>query len=158
MPRNPHVSELSAETLTTNAVNTSAYRLRESPGLRRTRLALAGLGYVGLPLAVEIAPTGLTFWVEIPEHVVSGINAGRSQHPGHSARSPAGGSTVRTAGSASRLANSARLRSSWIVIPGIAFKKDNDDNRESPALEIIRLRHYEVARPLPRSALRRHQR
>src|SRR4051812_13037808 len=46
---------------------------------RRSTLGVIGLGYVGLPLAVEMARAGYkTIGFDLNENVVSGINARRS--------------------------------------------------------------------------------
>jgi UDP-N-acetyl-D-glucosamine dehydrogenase len=44
--------------------------------------------------------------------------------------------------------NSRSVRGSWIMVLGIGYKKDIDDIRESPALEIIRLLQQEGAHVL----------
>jgi UDP-N-acetyl-D-glucosamine dehydrogenase len=44
--------------------------------------------------------------------------------------------------------SSRAVRGSWILVVGIAYKKDVDDIRESPALEIIRLLQQEGAQVL----------
>jgi UDP-N-acetyl-D-glucosamine dehydrogenase len=50
---------------------------------------------------------------------------------------------------ASALNDSARaVRGSWVLVLGIAYKRDIDDVRESPALEIIRLLQDEGAQVL----------
>jgi UDP-N-acetyl-D-glucosamine dehydrogenase len=50
---------------------------------------------------------------------------------------------------ASALNDSARaLRGSWVLVLGIAYKRDVDDIRESPALEVIRLLQNEGAQVL----------
>ena len=44
-----------------------------------TKVAIIGLGYVGLPLAVEFATAGLeTVGVDLSEEKVAQINAGKS--------------------------------------------------------------------------------
>ncbi|MGH7467511.1 MAG: nucleotide sugar dehydrogenase [Longimicrobiales bacterium] len=60
-------------------MNASAFQLGERLGQRKTRSAVVGLGYVGLPLAVEIAGRGYdVIGVDISESVVNGVNAGQS--------------------------------------------------------------------------------
>ena len=46
---------------------------------RRARVAVIGLGYVGLPLAVEFARSGFpTLGIDVGERKVADVNAGRS--------------------------------------------------------------------------------
>ena len=46
---------------------------------RKARVAVIGLGYVGLPLAVEFARSGFpTFGIDVDERKVAALNAGRS--------------------------------------------------------------------------------
>jgi len=46
---------------------------------RRAKVAVIGLGYVGLPLAVEFARAGFhTIGIDVSEHKVKSVNAGRS--------------------------------------------------------------------------------
>ncbi len=46
---------------------------------RRARVAVIGLGYVGLPLAVEFAKAGFpTFGIDVDDRKVAALNAGRS--------------------------------------------------------------------------------
>jgi UDP-N-acetyl-D-glucosamine dehydrogenase len=53
--------------------------LLERIATRQVRVAIIGLGYVGLPLAVEFARAGLrTSGIEVDEHKIQAINAGHS--------------------------------------------------------------------------------
>ena len=46
---------------------------------REARLAVIGMGYVGLPLAVEFASGGIeTVGIDLSEEKVAGVNEGRS--------------------------------------------------------------------------------
>ena len=60
-------------------MNSSAQLLGEKLSQRSSLSAVVGMGYVGLPLAVEFANAGYpVVGVDLSEPVVSGINAGRS--------------------------------------------------------------------------------
>jgi UDP-N-acetyl-D-glucosamine dehydrogenase len=60
-------------------VKTNAQKLDEKLGAKTTLAGVVGLGYVGLPLAVEFARTGYTVvGLDLAEPVVAGINSGRS--------------------------------------------------------------------------------
>ncbi|HET7240448.1 MAG TPA: NAD(P)-binding domain-containing protein, partial [Gemmatimonadales bacterium] len=53
--------------------------LIEKAGRREAEFGIVGLGYVGLPLAVELAGAGYrVLGFDISERVVDGLNAGRS--------------------------------------------------------------------------------
>jgi UDP-N-acetyl-D-glucosamine dehydrogenase len=59
-----------------------AASLREKIETRRARVGVVGLGYVGLPLAVELAKAGFhTTGIDLDERKVSAITAGRSYIP-----------------------------------------------------------------------------
>jgi len=62
-----------------NPVNASAFQLEARLSQRKSLSAVVGLGYVGLPLAVEIANSGYdVVGIDLSQHVVDTINAGRS--------------------------------------------------------------------------------
>ena len=60
-------------------VSTAAEILEEKIRTRRARVGIIGLGYVGLPLAMEFAKAGiLGHWHRRPESKVAQLNAGES--------------------------------------------------------------------------------
>lgn len=60
-------------------MNTERESLLSRIESRRARVAVIGLGYVGLPLAVEFARAGFpTFGIDVDERKVADVNAGRS--------------------------------------------------------------------------------
>src|SRR5688572_14979574 len=60
-------------------VNPNASQLSERLSQRKSLSAVVGLGYVGLPLAVELANAGYdVVGVDVSENVVATINSGRS--------------------------------------------------------------------------------
>jgi UDP-N-acetyl-D-glucosamine dehydrogenase len=62
-----------------NATNATAALLRSKLSERKATAGVIGLGYVGLPLAVEFARSGFdVIGIDISENVVNGINAGMS--------------------------------------------------------------------------------
>ena len=59
-----------------------ASSLKEKIASRRARTGVVGLGYVGLPLAVEFAKSGFhTTGIDLDERKIQAINAGRSYIP-----------------------------------------------------------------------------
>jgi UDP-N-acetyl-D-glucosamine dehydrogenase len=59
-----------------------ASALREKIASRRARTGVVGLGYVGLPLAVEFAKSGFrTTGIDLDQRKIDAINAGRSYIP-----------------------------------------------------------------------------
>src|SRR5918992_4036107 len=65
-----------------NTMNTVATELLQKIETRRARAGVVGLGYVGLPLAVEFARAGLTtIGIDLDVRKVDEINAGHSYIP-----------------------------------------------------------------------------
>src|ERR1051325_8710310 len=61
------------------AIEPTAALLEEKIRTRRARVGIVGLGYVGLPLAVEFAKAGFTVTgIDISEAKTSRVNAGDS--------------------------------------------------------------------------------
>ncbi len=59
-----------------------AAALLEKIQSRRARTGVVGLGYVGLPLAVELARAGFhTTGIDLDQRKITEIEAGRSVHP-----------------------------------------------------------------------------
>lgn len=60
-------------------MTTSYERLLSKINSRQAKVAVIGLGYIGLPLAVEFAKAGfLTYGIDIDKRKVAALNAGRS--------------------------------------------------------------------------------
>jgi UDP-N-acetyl-D-glucosamine dehydrogenase len=65
--------------MTTAAAQTSASILEEKIASRRARVGIVGLGYVGLPLAVEFAKSGFSVTgIDLDARKTAHVNAGES--------------------------------------------------------------------------------
>ncbi len=115
-------------------------------GTRGAKVAVIGLGYVGLPLAVGFAKAGFpTFGIDVDDRKVAALNAGRSYvldvpksdlAEEINRHMPAYwvGKVVDVLNAAKKAANGSR-----VLVVGVTYKPDIDDLRESPALDIIKL-------------------
>jgi UDP-N-acetyl-D-glucosamine dehydrogenase len=103
-------------------------RLTDKIQAKTARVGIVGLGYVGLPLAMEFAKAGFA---------VTGIEARFIELAGYISGQMPHFVAEKIQNALNGCAKA--LKNSRVHILGVAYKRDIDDVRESPALDIMHL-------------------
>ena len=107
--------------------------------LNDVRIGIIGLGYVGLPLALEFGRMYPTVGFDIKEGRIAELKAGRDS------TREAEPAELAAAKRLTYTSDEKALKGSKVQLLGVSYKADIDDTRESPALKLIELLQDEGA-------------